>query len=179
MIRKSAMLTFALLLTAATSFGQVKLEHKFPSGKTFTTESIASIEQTLTIAGMGTETKVENITTAESTIGQRGTDGKLPVTEKIKALQITIGGTAGEYRFDSVNPNDVGGSPLEVMRDVHKALMKRVVTTVYGKDNRVEEIKTDSDALANLPEQVQAMAKSQLDPESQGSRESDAGHPAV
>lgn len=151
MIYKTAMLTFVCLLASATGFAQVKLEHKFPEGRTFTTETIAVIDQTLTIAGNGTETKAETIATNDSTIGKRDADGKLPVMVTAKSLQITIEGTAGEYRFDSVNPDNRGTSQLEMMRDVHKALANRTVTLVHGEDNRVEEIKSDDDVLSNLP----------------------------
>lgn len=93
MIRKTATLILVFLLAAAAGLAQVKLEHKSPEGSTLTTESIVGIDQTLTIAGNGTETNVETITTNEATIGERAADGKLPVTGKVKSLQITIGGT--------------------------------------------------------------------------------------
>ena len=165
MIRKTAMLTFVFLLTAATGFAEVKLERKFPEGQVFTTQSIAAIDQTLTIAGSGTETKVETITMTEATIGKRDADGNLPVDEKVKSLQITIGGTPGEYSFDSVNPDKSGTSQLESMRGVHKAIASRTVTIVHGADGRVTEIKADEDALGNVPDGVRALAKSQFDPE--------------
>lgn len=53
-----------------------------------------------------------------------------------------------------------------MMRDVHRAMASRTVTTVHDKDNRVVEIKSDED-LNSLPAAVQALAKSQLDPEYQ------------
>jgi len=89
----------------------------------------------------------------------------VPVEGKVKSLQISIGGTAGDYRFDSINPDDNGTSPLEIMRGVHKALASQVVTVVHDEDNRVVEVKCDNDALGQLPAEVQAMAKSQVDPE--------------
>jgi len=168
MIRRTATLTFVFLLLAGTGFAQVKLEHKLTEGLKFTQELISTIDQTLTIAGNETETKVEVQTMAEATIGKRDEDGKLPVKEKIKSLQVSIKGTAGEYRFDSANPDDRGGSQLELLREVHKALASRTVTTVYGKDNRVAEIKCDGDLLLSKvsefdPEYLKEIANQGLD----------------
>ena len=167
MLHKVITLTPALLLVSATGLAQVKLEHKLTEGSTYTVQTVSSIDQTLTIAGNGTETKSEIIATSEATVGKRDGEGNIPVTQKTKSLQISIGGTAGEYRFDSANPDDKGGSPLEILRDVHKALATQTKTVVHDKDNRVVEIKSDDDTLSKLPEQVQALARSQLDPDYQ------------
>ena len=165
MIRRTVMLGLAFLLIAESGFGQVKLDHKFIEGLTLTTEAYIEIDQTLIIAGNETKTRIENQTTTQATAGRRDADGNLPVEEKIESLQIHIGGTAGDYRFDSANPDSRGGSPLEMLREVHKAIADRTQTTVYGKENRVVDIEYDSDALSNRPPEVQSLAKSQLDPE--------------
>lgn len=161
MIRRTATLTLMFLLTAAAAFAQVKLEHKLPEGRTFTAESIVVVEQTLN----ATETNAETITTTETAIGERDAKGNVSVVTKVKSLQITAGGAVGDYLFDSVNPDDKGSSELEVMRDIHKALANRTVTSVFDKDNRVVEIKLDKDALSDVPEQLKGLVKSEVDPE--------------
>lgn len=167
-MRKSAILTLVVLIigaTATSSFAETKLEHKVNEGDKYTTQTISTVDQTLTIVGMETKMKAENIATVEAVVGKRDGEGKISVKEKLKSMQINIKGTAGDYGFDSVNPDEAGASPLEVMRPIHKVLATRTVTTTFDKDNRVAEIKADADALAQLPEEVRALAKGQFDPD--------------
>ena len=92
-------------------------------------------------------------------------EGKLRVKEKAESLQISLDVMGMKYDFDSANPDNKGGSPLEILRDVHKALMRRTTTIVFDKSDKAVAIETDEDTLGTLPAEVQSLVKSQLDPE--------------
>jgi hypothetical protein len=154
-----------LLALAATSFGQVKLERKMPEGATYTTEAVNRFEQKLTIAGMETDSEADARTVTKSTIGQRDAAGMLRVTDKIESMQISITAMGSNYVFDSANPDNKGNSSLEAVRDLHKALARQTTTTTYDNTNRVHKVELEQDVLGQLPDQVQQLAKSQLDPE--------------
>lgn len=166
MIRRMTVLaTLTLLLPASVSVAQVELKHKVNESATFTTNAYVSIDQTLTIAGNETTTKSETTTTTVTKTGERDGDGNIQRADSVKSLQISISGTPGEYRFDSVNPDQQGGSQLEMMRDVHKLLAKRTVTTTFDKDGKIVKIDAGQDQLANLPDLVKSLAASEFDSE--------------
>jgi hypothetical protein len=136
-----------LALTTATS-AQVKLERKYADGASYTAETTGRVEQKLTIAGMDTETNSETRTTVKATIGKRDVGGMLRIEQKIEAMQISMAVQGQNYSFDSANPDNKGSSQLEILRDIHKALARRVSTTVLDKDNRVYAIQDGSTAAA-------------------------------
>jgi len=166
MLRTTTLSACLVALVASTCFGQVKLERKLLEGTNHTVESTTKFEQTLNLAGTDVETKAEHKATVKATVGKRDADGKLPVQEKVESLQISTSVMGMNYDFDSANPDTKGDSPLEMLRDVHKAMAQRVSTTVYDKNNRVEAVKSDKDIVGGLPVEVQNLVKSQLNPES-------------
>jgi hypothetical protein len=149
---------------SATSFGQVTLEHKFTEGANYTTETTVKTEQKLTLAGMDLDTNGDVRTTSKSTVGKRDVEGKVRVQEKVESLQVTMSLMGTDYSFDSANPDNKGASPLEIIRDVHKAIAKRTTTTVYDKSNRAVAVESDQNILGTLPDQIQSLVKSSLDP---------------
>jgi hypothetical protein len=166
MLRKTLIVSAGIILGITTAtFGQVKLERKYKEGSSYSAESTNRIEQTLTIAGMETETSVDTRTVTHATIGKRDVAGMLRIQERIESLNINMGIMGQTYSFDSASPDAKGSSPLEILRDVHKALAKRTTTMVLDKENRVYAIESDQDVLSSLPEEVKALAKGQIDPE--------------
>jgi len=166
MIRKLLLSSCFVLGIATVSFGQVKLERKMHEGATYTSEITSRIDQKLAIGGMDTETAAETRTVASSSVGKRDVAGMLKVQEKIESMNITMSANGQSYTFDSSAPDNKGGSVLEMLRDVHKALSKRTSTIVYDKENRVYAIESDQDVLSSVPPELQAIVKGQLDPES-------------
>ncbi len=164
MLRKVLISVCASLGLVTTSFGQVTLEHKFREGATYTVETTVRTDQKLTIAGMDVDTSGDVRTTTKSTVGKRDVEGKLRVQEKVDAMQISMGLMGTNYSFDSTNPDNKGTSPLEIVRDVHKAIAKRTTTTVYDKSDRAVAVESDQDIIGSLPAQVQTLVKSSLDP---------------
>ncbi len=149
----------------AVGFGQVTLERKFQEGTSYTTESTERTEQKLTIVGMDVDTSSDTKSTTKATVGKRDAEGKLRVQEKIESMTVSMAIMGQNYNFDSANPENKGESPLEILRDVHKALLKRTTTHVYDKFDRVAAVETDVDILNALPAEVQNLAKGQADPE--------------
>ena len=167
MIKKSSIAAM-LVVTAVAAHGlaqEVRLERKLNEGGVYTTEVKGGIDQTLTIAGMDIETNVQTHTVSTSRVSQRADDGTVRVKEKVDSLQINMGGTQGDYSFDSGNPDDKGSSPLEMLRPIHKVLANRVHTVIYDEDNRVKDIETDEDFLASLSTEPQTLVGDQLDTE--------------
>ena len=163
---RTILATCLVLGVSTVGFGQVKLEHKLQEGTSHTIDTSTKFDQKLTIAGMDVETKSDSRATIKGTVGKRDADGKLRVQDKVESLQVSVGSMGTNYNFDSANPDAKGESPLEILRDVHKAMSQRVSTTVYGKDNRVEAVQFDKDIVGGLPLEVQNLVKSQLNPES-------------
>ncbi len=164
MFRKSLVAACLVLTFGTATFGQVKLERKMHEGKSYTVEVSAKIDQKLTIAGMETDTSSDTRSTVKATSGKRDVGGMLRVQEKVESLNINMVVMGQNYSFDSAAPDAKGTSPLEALRDIHKALARRISTTVYDKDNRVYAVESDQDVLSSLPEELQKIAKSQLDP---------------
>ena len=165
MLRKTIVSACLVLGLSTASFAQVKLERKYHEGTTESAEATSKLEQKLSIAGMDTETNVETRSTIKATVGKRDAGGLLRVQGKIESLQITMGVQGMSYFFDSANPDNKGGSALEVLRDIHKALAQQTTTTIFDKDNKIYAIESDQDVLSNLPEEIRKLVKSQLDPE--------------
>jgi hypothetical protein len=165
MLHKTLVSTCLVLGLSTVAFGQVKLERKYHDGSTYTAETTSRVEQKLTIAGMETDTSSDTRTTVKATVGKRDVAGMLKIQEKIDSLQINTVVMGQNYSFDSASPDTKGSSPLEILRDVHKALCKRMTTTVLDKMNRVYAIESDGDVLSGLAPEIQALVKGQVDPE--------------
>jgi hypothetical protein len=165
MLHKTLVSACLVLGLSTAAFGQVKLERKYHEGTNYTAESTSRIEQKLTIVGMETDTAADTRTAVKATVGKRDVAGMLKIQEKIDSMQINMVVMGQNYSFDSASPDTKGTSQLEILRDVHKALAKRMTTTVLDKTNRVYAIENDQDVLSGLPPELQALVKSQLDPE--------------
>ena len=140
-----------LFVVVAPAFGQVELKHKFQEGSSFSTEAISQVNQTLTIAGMDMETSAETIVNTKTSVQQKNADGQIPIKSKIESMQITMNVQGSEYSFDSANPDDKGTSQLEMLRDIHKAIVGRETTLVIDEDGKVSEVQAPDLGLDSLP----------------------------
>lgn len=166
MIRKVSLAMLFAMAVSTTALAQVKLERKYTPGASYKKQEYSKIAQSLNIAGMDTVSNVEVHSSAQVAVGQPDPEGKVRLEEKTTGLQVTMAVGGQEYRFDSANPDNKGSSQLEILRDLHKLMLKTPTTTVLGKDRRVAAVEFDSGLLNSLPAEAQEMAKSQLDPES-------------
>ena len=88
MLRKIMISSLRHVGLSATSFGQVTLEHKFPEGASYTTETTVKTDQKLTIAGMDVDTIARRAQrNSKSTVGKRDVEGKLRVQEKMESFR--------------------------------------------------------------------------------------------
>jgi hypothetical protein len=166
-LRKLLLAMGLAVVVCPPAFAQVKLERKVREGTSHTVEVSSRTEQKLTIAGMETETSSDSKTVVKATVGKRDESGNLRVQEKVDSLFINTKVMGSEYVFDSANPDKVSGSALEMMRPLHKAMLQRTTTTVYGKDNKIAQIENDQDILNNLNDDVRKLVQGQFDPERQ------------
>ncbi len=165
MMFRCALPALLLFVVAAPAFGQVELKHKYQEGSNFTTEVISNVKQTLSLAGMDVETKAETIVTTKSSVGKKNENGLVPVKAKVETMQVTMDVQGNEYTFDSANPDDKGTSPLEMLRDVHKAIIGAETTLLIDKEGRVSEVQRPDIGLDSANEVVKQLASSQLKPE--------------
>jgi surface antigen len=165
MLHKTIISTCIVLGLNALAFGQVKFERKYEEDSRFAAESTSHVEQKLTIAGMEQDTSSDSRSVVQATVGKRDVGGMLKIQQKPESMQINMTVMGQNYSFDSNSPDTKGTSALEILRDVHKALAKRMTTTVLDKENRVYAIESDQDVLSGVPAELQPLIKGQLDPE--------------
>lgn len=136
----------ALLLAAVCcgqSFGQVTLEAKYAPDSKSVAESTIKTNQVLTLAGMDLETKSSTFSVTSKSIGKRGDDGLLPITEKVDVLQTDLDLPGGiTLKFDSANPETKADNPLlEPVMERLRVTFKTVVTTILDDKNKIKEVK--------------------------------------
>lgn len=143
---------------------EVQLELKYPAGAKVVNDTELKVKQTLGINGMDIDTNVEQFITTVSEVGTRGADGLLPVTNSIKTLQVEMELPGGiTLSFDSGNPDKEQKAAipeLDAVVGVFRALAKSRWTMMFNKQNRVESVKNEGEALEGLDEAFQ----SQFDP---------------
>jgi len=163
---KRLMLTSLLSLVVATSgsSAEVRLQQVPRENSQSKITLSTTINQTLTLAGMDLVTSAQSEMVMSLKSGKRSADGRLAVESKIDSMLSTQEVQGQTYTFDSTNPDQKGTSPLEFLRELHKAAIGQVTTTIYGKDNRVVEVSLNKNIADNLPEQAKGLVKDLLDP---------------
>jgi hypothetical protein len=155
-----------ILCCAGLARGQVTLASKLIEGSKYHLELETKLSQTLTLAGQDIETSSDSRSVTRVAVGRRdAATGRIVAEHQVESLQVTIGTEGMEYRFDSANPDDRGSSPLEIVRDIHKALAKRLTRITHDAQGRVEKVESEMVILGSVPEEVRALVKDQLDPE--------------
>ncbi|HLJ11040.1 MAG TPA: DUF6263 family protein [Planctomycetaceae bacterium] len=164
-LKKTIPTLWLVVAMSSLASAQVKFERKLPEGTTRKVETMTKIDQKMTIAGMDIDTDSSERSAMQITTGKRDASGNVRVQEKTESLMVSTKIQGTEYEFDSANPENTGASAFEFLRPVHKALAKRVTTTVYDKDNKITQIEFDQDPLNGLDEMARNLVKDQLDPE--------------
>lgn len=155
----------ALFLSAAASASaQVNLVNQpdYKPGRETKATTEMKLDQTLTIAGMPIETKVENFVVQNFKVGEPQTDGNVPVAQKTESMQLNLSAAGMTFNFDSGNPNtDVPNPIFKSVAEFLAKMCKAEQQIVYGADGKVKEVKWKDDVFAN----VDPMYKSEVDPE--------------
>lgn len=150
------------LVTVATA--QVKMRTKIADGAHWTTTQEMKLQQTLNVAGMDVETKVEQKVVSTSTAGKRGADGSIEVVNKIDSMTASFTLPGGvELEFDSAKKVEPQGTAADFLLDVMQAVSQVETTLVLDKDNRVTSVKLKREEVDKLDDTGKNLLKGQLD----------------
>ena len=154
------------LLIASAAEAQVVLKPKHQPN----TQQIFNVENTtkqiLTLNGMDLETESTQFIIAERSVGPRGDNGSLRVTERIKKLQQEITLPGIKLSFDSSNPGKKAPLPqLEPILDLLRVISKSRYTFVYDKSDKLQKVEGADKALEDLDPEVRKSLDSQLSAE--------------
>ncbi len=149
---------------------QVKLEHKFPEGRSLKYKTTSTTSQVLTIAGTEIETKSTQTVIASSKVGKKRDDSSLPIEQKIDSLKIDLSLPMGiTINFDSSDPNSKVDNPqLEFLAEVFKLTAETTYTVVLDKEYKVKAIEGSEKLLEKadkLSDQAKSTVRSRLQPE--------------
>ena len=155
-----SLLCLALCL-APTAQAQVKLEHKFPEGRSLKFKTTATTSQVLTIAGQEIETKSSQTVIASSKVGKKRDDSSLPVEQKVESLKIELSLPMGlSVNYDSSDPNAKIDNPqLAFLEEVFKLSAESAYTVVLDNQNKVKAIE-GSEKLLEKADKLSDQAKS-------------------
>lgn len=146
---------------ALSSFSQAAetFTPKFPESTKQRKEAESKTEQTLTIAGMGLETKVTTFSVSEAETGKRDAEGKLSLVETVKVLQADLNLPGGlKLQFDSANPDKEAENPLlNPILEVFRTIVKYPITTVIDRDNKIASSAMAENAFEKLPKETRSM----------------------
>ena len=135
---------------------QIKLEHKFVEGTKTVTHTNMKLKQTLTIAGMNSETESDRFVIASAVVGKRDADGKLRVDHQTDKLSVTLKGAAS-LSFDSDDPNrKADNAALEPFLDVMRAMSKAKLTLIHDKSGKVVAVEGLDKIAADVPETLRS-----------------------
>jgi hypothetical protein len=163
MTMKRMLLSAVVLLLPAAVQAQVKITHEpeFKSGEVIRTVSEIKTNQTLNLAGMNIDTKAEVFTAVRETVGETGSDGKVPVNGEFEYYIVNLTTPAGNVAFDSGNPDNIkADGPLAPFGDLFKAAAKASWTSIF-KDHKVESVEFNGEPFKDLPPELQNEVKAE------------------
>jgi hypothetical protein len=140
-----------------TAQAQVKLEYKFPEGKTLTYKTTSRVRQVLTFMNMEKESVMRETKGWTRSIGKRRGDSTLPIEDKVQFLRVeyTFPGGA-RLTLDSSDPNlKIDNPDFKFLGDVFKiesAIAYAVVLDAHAKVtaiNGTEKLKEKAEKLSD------------------------------
>jgi Family of unknown function (DUF6263) len=148
-----------VLLCSQTVQAQVKLEYKYPEGTKLTYKSTSKTEQTLSLMGMGIETKQNATVVRSRSVGKKRADSTLPIEEKVESLRVELSFPGGNLVYDSTDPNvKIDNPALSFLGDVFKLTSQVAVTFVVDDHNKVKAVE-GTEKLIEKADKLDAMAK--------------------
>ncbi len=147
------------LLWSQTVQAQVKLEYKYPEGTKLTYKSTSKTQQTLTLMGMGIETKQDATVVRSRSVGKKRPDATLPIEDKVESLHVEMTFPGGSLIYDSSDPNvKIDNPALAFLGDVFKLTSQAAVTIVLDEHNKVKAVE-GTEKLIEKADKLDAMAK--------------------
>jgi Family of unknown function (DUF6263) len=130
------------MAAAPSARAQVKLEYKFPEGKTITHKTTMKMNQSMTLMGMELPTEVEQTIVASQVIGKRAADASLPVQHKIDSMRAELSLPGGiQITYDSKDPDaKIDNEQLKFLGDVFKFAGSIAYTVVLDAKNQVKAV---------------------------------------
>jgi hypothetical protein len=121
---------------------QVKLQYKFPEGKTFRSKTTAKTHQILTLMGQDLETNENESVITSRAVGTKRSDSTVPVEEKIESMHVELSAPGGiQVTFDSSEPNAKINNPaIEFLGEVFKLASETKYTIVLDDQNKIKAI---------------------------------------
>jgi hypothetical protein len=121
---------------------QVKLEYKFPEGKTLTYKTTMKMNQTMTLMGMELPTEIEETVVASQVIGKRGGDATLPVRHKVDSIRNELSLPGGiQITYDSKDPDfKIDNEQLKFLEDLFKLAGQVDYTVIVDAKNKVKAV---------------------------------------
>ncbi len=152
-MKRSLLAALLLLALPAAASAQVEIKHApdYQTGDVIRTVAEVKTKQTLVIAGMNVDTNVESFSATQETIGERTSDGKLPITTEFEYFIVNLETPLGKYAFDSNSPDAGTKVPgLESLDALFKAMSTAKWTAVVNDKPELESIKFEGEPFAHL-----------------------------
>jgi hypothetical protein len=159
-----------MLSGSQTVRAQVKLQYKFPEGKTLTYRTNANLFQTITLMGMEIQSRENKTVVVTQAIGSRRPDSSLPVEVKVRSLRASLGFHGGSrLTFDSAKPDtkidDPDFAPLVELYKLESAVAYTVVLDGQGKVKAIEGTEPLRQKAARLDAIAQEQIRSRIEPD--------------
>jgi Family of unknown function (DUF6263) len=153
-------LSCVALAWAQTAQAQVKLEHKFPEGKTLRYKTTSKTSQVLTLGAQEIETKSSQTVTVSSKVGKKRDDSSVPVEQKVESLKVELSLPGGiDVNYDSNDPNAKIDNPqLAFLEEVFKLSAAIDYTLVLDNQNKVKAVE-GSEKLLEKADQLSPQAR--------------------
>jgi hypothetical protein len=130
------------LFGSQTAQAQVKLQYKFPEGKTLTYRTNSNSFQTISLMGMEIQSRENKTVVLTQAIGKRREDSSLPVEVKVRSLRADLGFHGGtRLTYDSTKPDARIDNPEFVpLIDLYKLESAVAYTVVLDGRGKVKAI---------------------------------------
>lgn len=142
MVRSFVCAVLVLGASANAGFAQVVLKPKLAENTKSRTTVEVSTEQTLTLAGMPLETKVEQFMITNDAVGSKQSDGKIQSTGSFETMQVEMQLPGGiQLAFDSGNPKTEAAIPqLTPILQMFDAIASSTYETTFSSPGRIDSI---------------------------------------
>jgi Family of unknown function (DUF6263) len=151
------------MAVAPSARAQVKLEYKFPEGKTRTYKTTMKMNQTMTLMGMEIPTEIEETVVGSQVFGKRAGDATLPVRHKIDSMRNEFSMPGGiQITYDSKDPDfKIDNEQLKFLEDVFKLAGSIDYTVVVDAKNQVKSVE-GTEKLLERAEKLNEMVRGSM-----------------
>jgi hypothetical protein len=148
---------------APTAQAQVKLEYKFPEGKTLKYKVKSKTSQVLTLGPQEIETQSTQTMIVATKVGKKRDDASVPVEQKIESVHVELSLPMGlSVNYDTNDPNAKIENPLlAFLEEVFKLTAQISYTVVLDNQNKVKAIE-GTEKLLDKADKLSPQAKATI-----------------